>query len=75
MLRTRAAAWRMPNKNFNNRRFTAARVAMDNRNRRGDVLLLPQGRDVEVKHGGRRTRVYRKAIFPTAVRERRYPTN
>ena len=81
MPRTRAAAQRMPN-NFN-RRFTAARSAMENRNRRRrsnfkTKFLLPQGRDVEVKHRGRvvrQMRVRRKAIFPAVVRERRYPRN
>ena len=41
-------------------------------------FLLPQGRDVEVKHYGRlvrQMRARRKAIFPAAVRERRYPRN
>ena len=83
MPRTRVAARRMLNKNFNNRRFTAARAAMDNRNRgrRSNFktkFLLPQGRDVEVKHCGRVVRwmrVRRKAIFPAVVRERRYPRN
>ena len=80
---TKAAAQRMPNNNFNNRRFAAARAAMDSRNRGRRThfkrkFLLPQGRDLEVKHDGRvvrRTRVRRKAIFPAAVRERRYPRN
>ena len=83
MLRTRAAAWRMSNNNFNNRRFFAARVAMDNRNRgrRTNLkikFLLPQGRDVEVKHCGRVVRWMRvriKAIFPAMVGERQYPRN
>ena len=56
---------------------------MDNRNRGRRThfkikVLLPQGRDVEVKHCGRVVRgmrVYRKAIFPAAVTERRYPRN
>ena len=78
----------MRNNNFNNRRFAAARAAMDvamgnrNRGRRSNFkikFLLPQGRDVEVKHRGRvvrRMRVHRKAISPAAaVRERRYPRN
>ena len=48
----------MLNNNFNNRRFAATRAAMDNRNRgrRSNFkikFLLPQGRDVEVKHYGR----------------------
>ena len=54
MLRTGAAAWGVPNNNFNNRRFAAARAATDNRNRgrRSNFkikFLLPHGRDVEVK--------------------------
>ena len=54
MLRTRAAAQGMPNNNFNNRRFAAARAATDNRNRGRrshfkTKFLLPHGRDVEVK--------------------------
>ena len=78
MPRTRAAVWRMPNNNFSNRRFFAARGAMDNGNR-GRItnfkikFLLPQGRNVEVKHRGRvirQMRVHRKAIFPAMVRER-----
>ena len=87
MPRTRAVPWRMPNNNFNNRRFAAARAAMDaaignrNRGRRSKIkikFLLPQDKDVEVKHRGRvvrRMRVCRKAIFPAEVRERRYPRN
>ena len=78
MPRTRAAARRMSNNNFNNRRFAATRAAMDNRNRGRRTnfkikFLLPQGRDVEVKHHGRvvrQMRVRRKAIFSAAVRER-----
>ena len=78
MPRTRAAARRMSINNFNNRRFAAARAAMDNRNRGRRTnfkikFLLPQGRDVEVKHHGRvvrQMRVRRKAIFSAAVRER-----
>ena len=83
MQRTRAVPRRIPNKNFNNKRFVATRAAMGNRNRgrRSNFkikFLLPQGRYVEVKHGGRvvrRMRVRRKVIFPAAVRERRYPRN
>ena len=67
----------MSNNNFNNRRFAAARAVMHNRNRGRRTnfkikFLLPQGRDVELKHRGRvlrRMRVRRKAIFPAAVRE------
>ena len=83
MPRARAAARRIPNKNFNNRRFSAARAVMDNRNRGRRTnfkikFLLPQGRDVELKHRERvlrRMRVRRKAIFPAAVREGWYPRN
>ena len=83
MTRLGAAAQRLLKNNFNNRRFAAARAAMDNRNRGSRThfkikVLLPQGRDVEVKHCGRvvrRMRVHRKAIFPAAVTERRYPRN
>ena len=44
----------MPNNNFNNRRFAAARAATVNRNRgrRSNFkikFLLPHGKDVEVK--------------------------
>ena len=62
MPRTRAVPQRMSNNNFNNRRFAAARVAMDaamgyrNGGRRSNFkikFILPQGRDVEVKHHGR----------------------
>ena len=62
MPRTRAVPRRMPNNNFNNRRFGAARAAVDttmsnrNRGRRSNFktkFLLPQDRDVEVKHRGR----------------------
>ena len=81
MPRTRAAAWRMPHNNFNNRRFFPARATMDNRNRGRRTkfkikFLLLQGRDVEVKHCGRVVRqmiVHRKAIFSAMVRERQYP--
>ena len=83
MTKTRVAVWRKPNNNFNNRRFFAARAAMDNRNRgrRKNFkikFLLPQGRDVKVKHCGRvvrQMRVCRKAIFPAMVWERWYPRN
>ena len=83
MTRIGAAAQRLLKNNFNNRRFAAARAAMDNGNRGRRThfkikVLLPQGRDVEVKHCGRvvrRMRVHRKAIFPAAVTERRYPRN
>ena len=80
MPRTRAVAWRMPNNNFNNRKFFAARATMDNRSRGRRTkfkikFLLIRGRDVEVKHCGRvvrQMRVHRKAIFSVMVRERQY---
>ena len=87
MPRTRVVMQRMPNNNFNNRRFVAARAAMNaamgnrNRGRRSNfkiTFLLLQGRGVEVKDHGRvvrQMRVLRKAIFPAVVRERRYPRN
>ena len=85
MARTTAAPRRRPNNNFNNRRFAAAkeitnaRERIRNHGRRFKVkFLLPQGKNVEVKHRGnvvRRMRVRRKAIFPASVRERRYPRN
>ena len=83
MPRTRRVPQRIPNNNFNYRRFAAARAAMDaamdnrNRGKRSNFKiksLLPQGRDVEVKYHGRvvtQMRVLRKAIFPAVVRERR----
>ena len=82
MSRTRGIAPRMPNNNFNNRRFAAARAVMDaamgnrNRERRTNFRIkfsLPQGRDVGVKLHGRvlrRMRNQRKAIFPATVTER-----
>ena len=85
MARKRAAARRRPNNNFNNRRvaaakeFANARERRRNRERRFKIkLLLPQGKNVEVKHFGnvvRQIRVRRNAIFPASVRERRYPRN
>ena len=83
MPRAKAVSQRMPNNNFNDRRFVAARAAMDatmgnrNRGRRSNFkinFLLLQGRDVEVRVL-RWMRVCRKAIFPDAVRERLYPKN
>ena len=83
MPRTRVTVGRMPNSDFNNSRFFAARATMDNRNigRRRNFkikFLLPQVRNVKVKHRGRvvrQMRVHRKAIFPAMVRERQYPRN
>ena len=90
MARTRFTPRRRPaNMNFDLRRVAAAnenyrRVAaakeMSRRRRVNakDVkikVLLPQGKNVEVKKRGqviRRMRVRRKSIFPAAVRNRTY---
>ena len=85
MARTRVAPQRRPNNNFNNRRFAAAkeianaRECRRNHERRFKIkFLLPQRKNVEVKHCGkfvRRMRARRKEIFPGSVRERRQPRN
>ena len=79
MARTRFTPRRKPaNMNFDLRRVAAAKEM-----RRGRVnpknikikVLLPQGKDIEVKKRGqviRRMRVRRKSIFPAAVRNRTY---
>ena len=77
--------WRRPNNNFNNERFAAAKEIANARKHRKShqcrfkvKSVLPQGKNVEVKHRGkvvRRMRVHRRAIFPASVRERRYPRN
>ena len=90
MARTRFTPRRRPaNMNFDLRRLAAAnenyrRVAAAkemNRRRRVNAkdvkikVLLPQGKNVEVKRRGeviRRMRVRRKSIFPAAVRNRTY---
>ena len=88
MARTRFTPRRRPaNMNFDLRRVAAAnenyrRVAaakeMNRRVNAKDVkikVLLPQGKNVEVKKRGqviRRMRVRRKSIFPAAVRNRTY---
>ena len=90
MARTRFTPRRRPaNMNFDLRRVAAAnenyrRVAAAkemNRRRRVNAkdvkikVLLPQGKNVEVKRRGeviRRMRVCRKSIFPAAVRNRTY---
>ena len=90
MARTRFTPRRRPtNMNFDLRRVAAAnenyrRVAAAkemNRRRRVNAkdvkikVLLPQGKNVEVKRRGeviRRMRVRRKSIFPAAVRNRTY---
>ena len=83
MARTRAIPWRTPaNINFNLRRVAAAKeMANRRRNRVENIkikLLLPQGKNVEVKQRGnviRRMRVRRRAIFPGRVRNVRYGRN
>ena len=90
MARTRFTPRRRPaNINFDLRRVAAAnenyrRVAAAkemNRRRRVNAkdvkikVLLPQGKNVEVKKRGkviRRMRVRRKSIYPAAVRNRTY---
>ena len=90
MARTRFTPRRRPaNINFDLRRVAATnenyrRVAAAkemNRRRRVNAknvkikVLLPQGKNVEVKRRGeviRRMRVRRKSIFPAAVRNRTY---
>ena len=79
MARTRFTPRRRPaNMNFDLRRVAATKEM-----RRGRVnpknikikVLLPQGKDIEVKKRGqviRRMRVRRKSIFPAAVRNRTY---
>ena len=85
MARTRFTPRRRPaNINFDLRRVASLRrVAAAKEMRRGRVhsknikikVLLPQGKDIEVKKRGqviRRMRVRRKSIFPAAVRNRTY---
>ena len=79
MARARAVPWQRPaNINFNLRRVAAAKeIANRRRNRVENIkikLLLPQGRNVEVKKRGnvRRMRVRRRATFPGRVRNVRY---
>ena len=78
MARTRAVPRRRPaNINFDQRRVAAAKE-IANRRRIENIkikILLPQGKNVEVKHHGnvvRRMRVRRRAIFPGRVRNVRY---
>ena len=78
MARTRAVPrWRPANINFDQRRAAAAKQ-IANRRRIENIkikILLPQGKNVEVKHRGnviRRMRVRRHAIFPGKVRNVRY---
>ena len=90
MVRTRFIPRRRPaNMNFDLRRVAAANenyrraAAAKEMSRRRRVnakdvkikVLLPQGKNVEVKKRGqviRRMRVRRKSIFPAAVRNRTY---
>ena len=53
MARTRVAAWRQPNNNFNNRRVAAAKEIANSQERRRNCerrfkirFLLPQGKNV-----------------------------
>ena len=84
MARTRAVPRRRPaNINFNLRRVAAAKEVANarRRNRIDNIkikLLLPQGKNIEVKQRGnvvRRMRVRRCAIFPGRVRNVRYGRN
>ena len=78
MARTRAIPRRRPaNINFNQRRVAAAKeIARRRRIENIKIkILLPQGKNVEVRHRGnvvRRMRVRRRAIFPGKVRNVRY---
>ena len=78
MARTRFTPRRRPaNINFDLRRVAAAKEMRGRVNARNIKIkvLLPQGKNVEVKKRGqviRRMRVRRKSIFPAAVRNRTY---
>ena len=78
MARTRAVPRRRPaNINFNQRRVAAAKeIARRRRIENIKIkILLPQGKNVEVRHRGnvvRRMKVRRRAIFPGKVRNVRY---
>ena len=78
MARTRAVSRRRPaNINFNRRRVAAAKeIARRRRIENIKIkILLPQGKNVEVRHRGnvvRRMRVRRRAIFPGKVKNVRY---
>ena len=78
MARTRAVPrWRPANINFNQRRVAAAKeIARRRRIENIKIkILLPQGKNVEVRHRGnvvRRMKVRRRAIFPGKVRNVRY---
>ena len=78
MARTRFTPRRRPaNMNFDLRRVAAAKEIRRRVNAKNIKIkvLLPQGKNVEVKKRGqviRRMRVRRKSIFPAAVRNRTY---
>ena len=78
MARTRAVPRRrLANINFNQRRVAAAKeIARHRRIENIKIkILLPQGKNVEVRHRGnvvRRMRVRRRAIFPGKVKNVRY---
>ena len=78
MARTRAVPRRrLANINFNQRRVAAAKeIARRRRIENIKIkILLPQGKNVEVRHRGnvvRRMKVRRRAIFPGKVRNVRY---
>ena len=79
MARTRAVPRRRPNINFNLRKVAAAKEVSNRRQARAnDVkikILLPQGKNVDVKKRGvviRQMRVRRRSIYPGRVRNNRY---
>ena len=78
MARTRFTPRRRPaNMNFDLRRVATAKEIRKRVNAKNIKIkvLLPQGKNVEVKKRGqviRRMRVRRKSIFPAAVRNRTY---
>ena len=77
MARTRAVPQQRPaNINFNQRRVAAAKeIARRRRIENSKIkILLPQGKNVKVRHRGnvRRMKVRRHAIFPGKVRNVRY---
>ena len=78
MARTRAVPrWRPANINFNQTRVAAAKeIARRRRIENIKIkILLPQGKNVEIRHRGnvvRRMRVRRRAIFPGKVKNVRY---
>ena len=83
MARTRAVPRQRPaNINFESRRVAAVKeIANVRRNRINDIkikVLIPQGKNVEVKKRGnavRQMRVCRRAVYPARVRNVRYDRN